>query len=301
VMRMSRPIVRRRLSGTHPRSNRVRTLAQAQQLRESGDRRRVLSLSGVLFFGNAEELAREVMATFQDADVVVLDCRGATDIDASGANIIRELAEKTRKLGKLLLFCNVPNSHMKAIERAAGGGQTPSLFIDLDSALEWAEKRELDALDQADMKSGLASVEDHDLTRGLSAEERGIFDALLTRRLFAKGETLGLEGESGDRMWLIMNGSVDIRLRVDDARGSRRIASLGTGTTVGEMALIEKTTRSASIVAGEDVETLELNRAAYETIVRDHPHIGEKLLINLFGEMARRLRNTSEQLRETES
>jgi CRP-like cAMP-binding protein len=98
-----------------------------------------------------------------------------------------------------------------------------------------------------------------------------------------------------------MKGSVDIRLRISDARGSRRIASLGAGTTVGEMALIEKTARSANIVAAEDVEALELHRMTYETIVRDYPHIGEKLLINLFSEMARRLRDTSDQLREMES
>jgi len=102
-------------------------------------------------------------------------------------------------------------------------------------------------------------------------------------------------------MWLIGKGSVDIRLRVGDARGSRRIASLATGTTVGEMALIENAARSASIIAAEDVECWELDRATYETIMRDHPHIGTQLLTSLFREMSNRLRNTSDQLRETES
>jgi hypothetical protein len=36
-------------------------------------------------------------------------------------------------------------------------------------------------------------------------------------------------------------------------------------------------------------------------MMRDYPHIGTKLLTNLIHEMAHRIRNTSEQLRETES
>jgi CRP-like cAMP-binding protein len=137
--------------------------------------------------------------------------------------------------------------------------------------------------------------------RGLDERELRVFASLLTKRAFAKGATLAAEGEHGDRMWLIMKGSVDIRLRVDDARGSRRIASLATGTTVGEMALIENVPRSASIIAAEDMVCWELDRATYMTIVRDYPHVGTKLLTNLFREMANRIRNTSEQLRETES
>jgi sulfate permease, SulP family len=65
--------------------------------------------------------------------------------------------------------------------------------------------------------------------------------------------------------------------------------------------LIEHAARSASIIATDNVECWELNRATYETIIRDYPHVAAKLLTNLIREMARRIRNTSEQLRETES
>ncbi len=143
VIRMSQPIVRRRLSGTNTRSKRVWTAAEAGYLRDCGDRRRVLRLGGVLFFGNAETLSREALQTFEAADVVILDCRGISDIDASGANIIRDLAEKSRKLGKLLLFCNLPSLYRKTIERAAGDPKTPTIFNDLEAALEWAEETAL--------------------------------------------------------------------------------------------------------------------------------------------------------------
>jgi MFS superfamily sulfate permease-like transporter len=301
VMRMSKPIVQRRISGSHVHSKRVWSHDEAAHLQETGERRRVLSLNGVLFFGNAETLSREVLSTFNDADVVIVDCRGVSDIDASGANIIRELAEKSRKLGKLLLFCNVPPIHQNAVSSAAGTGKAPSLFTDLDSALEWSEERDLATHDRGSPQSGAIELAQHDFLRGLSSADCQILASLLQKKTFAKGTLLATEGEAGDRMWLIGKGSVDIRLRVNDARGSRRIASLATGTTVGEMALIEDAARSASIIAAEDVECWELNRTTYETIMRNHPHIGTQLLTNLFREMANRLRNTSDQLRETES
>lgn len=67
------------------------------------------------------------------------------------------------------------------------------------------------------------------------------------------------------------------------------------------MALIEGAQRSASIVAADDLVCWELERASYETVMRQYPHVGTQLLTNLIREMAHRIRNTSEQLRETES
>lgn len=300
VMRMSQPIVRRRLSGINTHSQRVRTAEDNARLRDSGERRRILSLNGVLFFGNAETLSREVLKTFANADTVILDCRNVTDIDASGANIIRELVEKSRKLGKLLWFSNVPMLYRKTIERAVGDVKTSSVFSDLESALEAAENSVLAAQQRAS-KLELVQVPDHDLVRGLDDVDLAAFTGLLTKRAYSKGTILAAEGDPGDRMWVIMKGSVDIRLRVSDERGTRRIASLGAGTTVGEMALIENTTRSANIIAAEDIECWELNRDAYDRMMRDHPQIGAKLLTNLFREAARRIRRTSEQLREAES
>jgi CRP-like cAMP-binding protein len=67
------------------------------------------------------------------------------------------------------------------------------------------------------------------------------------------------------------------------------------------MAFIEGTNRSASVVADEDSVCYELGRAAYEEILRYHPPIANRLLINLSLELVRRLRRTSDELRETAS
>ena len=76
-----------------------------------------------------------------------------------------------------------------------------------------------------------------------------------------------------------------------------RIASLSRGTTIGEMALVEQARRSATIVADEHVIAYELLRGDYARLLSEHPEIATKLLANLSRELARRLRRTSEDLR----
>ena len=299
AMNMSRPIVRRRLIGL--RSKHVRTAVESALLRQSSERWTVLRLSGVLFFGNCETLSREIVNTFTAADIVVLDCRNVTDIDASGENSIREAVDKSRKLGKSLLFCNVPAFCRPTIDRIAGNDGGDTIFGDLDSALEWIEDGLLKEEPELQTKSEPLSLEEHDFFRGLSEAELGLLASLLSKKEFARGAALATEGEPGDRMWLIMKGCVNILLHVHEQNVKRRIASLATGTAVGEMSLVENANRSASIVAAEDIVCWELDRRSYEKIMRDYPEVGTKLLTNLIKEMAHRIRNTSEQLRETES
>ena len=96
-------------------------------------------------------------------------------------------------------------------------------------------------------------------------------------------------------MWLILGGSVSVRLT--DSKGTgRRIASLGRGTTVGEMALIESGVRSADIIADDVVDCFELSRESFLQILTGEPVIASKLLINLGKETTRRLRLTSRDL-----
>jgi CRP-like cAMP-binding protein len=195
----------------------------------------------------------------------------------------------------------VPDVHRKAVDQIVGRHASALVFHDLDSALEWIESKALKEHADAEPKPEPLNLEQHDFVRGLSDEERNVLTSLLTRREFAQGATLAVEGEPGDRMWLIMKGCVNICLRVDDPHGTRRIASLATGTTVGEMSLVENASRSASIIAAEDIVCWELDRGSYDMLMREHPQIGTSLLTNLIREMAHRIRNTSEQLRETQN
>jgi MFS superfamily sulfate permease-like transporter len=299
IANMSRPIVRRRYSGDVVMSKRMRSAEDVAVLRETGPRRVVLELHGVLFFGNADDLAEATSQEFARAETIIFDCRGVTDVDVSGATILRNLFERSRRQTKRLILCNLPPVHMDMMQGIAAGGKELSIFPDLDSALEWIEEQVLHAQANGRVKTEVLPLARHDFAQGLDDSERVVLAFHLVTKEFAAGATLCVEGEPADRMWLITKGSVSVRLSA--ARGTRRIASCAVGTTVGEMAFIEGVARSASVIADEDTVCYELGRPAYDQILRTHPAIANKLLTNLSLELARRLRRTSDELRETVS
>ena len=124
---------------------------------------------------------------------------------------------------------------------------------------------------------------------------------LLKLREFKTGEAICREGDPGDKMWLLVKGSVSVRLDVADNRVSRRITSLTRGTVFGEMALIEGAPRSATIVADEDVACYELNGKDFGLLLRRSRRSPQPSCATLARELARRLRRTSEDLRQATS
>lgn len=297
IANMARPIVRRRYSGDVVMSKRRRSAQDAAILGETGRRRVVLELHGVLFFGNADDLAETAAKEFANAETIILDCRGVTDVDVSGATILRNLFERSRRQRKRLILCNLPTAHAEMMQGIAEGGGKRSIFPDLDSALEWTEEQALKTNAESRATAEALPLDRHDFVQGLDERERAVLARHLVGREFAAGTVLCVEGEPADRMWLIAKGSVSVRLSA--SRGTRRIASCAIGTTVGEMAFIEGGHRSASVVADEDTVCYELGLAAYDNILRQQPAIANKLLTNLSLELSRRLRRTSDELRET--
>jgi len=299
VMNMSRPVVRRRFTGNEIQSKRQRPSRDLAILRDTGSRRAILQLEGVLFFGNADDLSAQVKALFQQTDMIALDMRGVSDIDVSGANILANLIAKSHELQKRLLFCEVPAAQSDRIKGLFNNASEAGELIkpDLDSALEWIEEKSL--LLHADKRSQADVLEfsEIDFLAGIEQADLGRLSEVLTRREFALGETICREGDDGDRMWLLAKGSVSVRLKLDSGHEDIRIASLARGTTIGEMSLIESTRRSASIVADEQVVCYELLSDDFAKMLAHHPAIATKLLSNLARELSRRLRRTSEDLR----
>jgi CRP/FNR family transcriptional regulator, cyclic AMP receptor protein len=75
-----------------------------------------------------------------------------------------------------------------------------------------------------------------------------------------------------------------------------RVGVVRRGTALGEMSLLDGEPRFASCTAIEAVEAAVLGRSEIGLLVRDHPAVAAKLLVNITQLMAQRLRNTSNQL-----
>lgn len=79
---------------------------------------------------------------------------------------------------------------------------------------------------------------------------------------YPRGTVIALEGERGDSMFVILEGTVDI------LKGARRVASLGAQQIVGEIALFTGQRRTASIRAASELRLLVIRKEGFDSILR---------------------------------
>lgn len=86
------------------------------------------------------------------------------------------------------------------------------------------------------------------------------------------GADLVREGEEGDRLILIMEGTARVE------RGGQAIAHLSTNQFVGEMALLDGKPRAATVTMESDGRILVINRATFRALLDSEPEFRDKLL-----------------------
>jgi CRP/FNR family cyclic AMP-dependent transcriptional regulator len=95
-----------------------------------------------------------------------------------------------------------------------------------------------------------------------------------------KGKVLVEEGRIGLEFFLIVDGKASV------IRNGRKVATLGPGGYFGELALLDRRPRSASVVSETDMDVLVLSQRQFNGLLQSVPTIGRKLL----AAMANRLR-----------
>ncbi len=88
-----------------------------------------------------------------------------------------------------------------------------------------------------------------------------------------------------------MSGRVEV-IKDMDSPNPIRLAEIGADEWFGEMALFDRQPRSASVVAAEDTQLLEVGRFEFEEIMREFPAIA----IHACQVFTRRLRELQEKL-----
>jgi SulP family sulfate permease len=312
VLRMSRSIVRREYWGDNHRSRRARDAGESALLGGHGRAILMLVLEGPVFFGSADSLTDRIeAASVQGARYVILDMKRVNDLDSTGARLLLQAHERLKARGVRLLLASVDSvQHVNIMLRDTGvlpAITAASVFSDADRALEWAENHLIGAVRSEEAKAGEYPLAQLDLLAGFSEQERERFGALLARREYAAGEVVFREGAGGDELFIIVKGSASVKMRLPGAEGggarAQRLVTFGPGTVFGEMALLDRETRSASVEAEaeEQLVCYVLGRSAYESVEREMHSIALKLLTNLGRELSARLRRANRMLNQLES
>ncbi len=103
-------------------------------------------------------------------------------------------------------------------------------------------------------------------------------------------EQIIVEGDEGEDLFIVLKGNVKVH------KGETEIVALRDGDHFGEMALIDKAPRSASVTALTDTKLLQIGRTNFFDIIRKNPRLATKLLWSFLQVISDRLRATNLEL-----
>jgi len=107
-----------------------------------------------------------------------------------------------------------------------------------------------------------------------------------------EGNYLVKEGDKGEEVYLILQGSVEVEVRIPGQHKAEVLAQLDEGEFVGEMVLLGQYYRSASVRATDRVEILVWKRKDLDDVFEANQNIGYIVMRNLATMLCERLRAT---------
>ena len=97
----------------------------------------------------------------------------------------------------------------------------------------------------------------------------------------APGDFLFREGDKRDKMYVLLEGEMDVRL------GDYVVETARSGALIGEMALIDDSPRAANAVAKTACRLAPIDKLRFHFLIQQHPHFATHVM----KELADRLRN----------
>jgi glutaminase len=291
--------VRLKFTAAQFSSHRVRTPEETQALQQLGERIKIYQLQGHLNFGTTEVVVCNVVQEMESLDYLILDLRRVLTINESACRLFYELLNKLSALSKQVLFTHADRfPRLRQFMKVKLGTTSPELFRavdDNDLALEWCESCVIEANLPPRKPENTATFEQYQLFEKFAPDERAQLARLLHRKVFKKGEIIVHAGDLAGEMFFLAQGKVSVFVPLESGK-RKRLATFSVGMVFGEMALIDRAPRSATIIADTDTQCDLLRLEDFDQLDISHPGIKIKLLQNLSLVLSRRLRKANREL-----
>ena len=117
----------------------------------------------------------------------------------------------------------------------------------------------------------------------------------LERKTLEKGAVIIEEGQDGDELFILLHGEIEILKHTTEGE-PYTVAKLNDGMNVffGELALVDRDKRSATVRALTRCDLLVLNRTRFTALGEKNPRLGWHLLSEIAGLLSKRLRKANE-------
>ncbi len=277
-------------------------------LEHLGDQGVFCELQGNLFFGTTDQLFTLLADDLKTRTYILLDMRHVQAMDYTAAHLFEQMNARLEERGGRLLFSGMPSGLMseRDFERylkelgVAGGKRGVLIMETMDGALEWMEDR---IIDGAGLRRGddgpLLEIGDFHLFKGFDEEALARLEECAERRSFERGQRVFSQGDQDDELFLIRRGSVRILINLEGGL-HHHLATIARGNFFGELAFLDRRTRSADAEAKEPTDIFVLSRSRLEGRFGDRQELAARFFARLASVIAERLRQADAELRVLE-
>lgn len=110
-----------------------------------------------------------------------------------------------------------------------------------------------------------------------SKKELALIAKLTDTTQLPAGHELTTQDQSSREAFVIVSGSATVK------RNNRKVAEVGPGTVIGELGLLDRGPRTATVITNEPVEVLVIAPREFASLLDEVPAIASKLLKSLAG------------------
>lgn len=153
-----------------------------------------------------------------------------------------------------------------------------------EALFHFGEEKLMDTLQTVSTLERVLLLREVPIFTDLSLEELKQVAGIASEQWYPDSTTIFHQGDRGDRMFIIVNGQVQV-VRTANGR-DQMLAQRGPGEFVGEMAILESAPRSATLVTQGEVRVLAIEGETFKQILRERPEVSLAVLRSV----SRRLR-----------
>jgi CRP-like cAMP-binding protein len=138
-------------------------------------------------------------------------------------------------------------------------------------------------------------------------EEEGVFSFLcedecrklskfFEQKTVAAGEKLWSENDPCDFSAIIVSGSVGIKKETGFRKYGIAVGTYTRGAIVGELCILDKSSRAVTAIANEDVSLLLITKNNFDKLIDEYPVQGAQLLKGMLFSVSKRLKGCYDRL-----
>jgi sulfate permease, SulP family len=293
-------VIRRTIRGDQTFSKQLRSISDMAILEASGRKTIIMELQGHLFFGTTDQLYNNLEPYLSDSRFLVLDMRRIHSLDFTATQMLKQIHSRLKSNGGNLIISNlhVERNILEHMHATRPDEFTGLLFFqDLNAALEHLEDVVLsDARTQVMEDHEGLELHDFEIFEGMPDDVLAAFSSCLAERICEAGEVLFREKDKGDIIFFVRKGAVHVNLHLSGDK-HLRLLTIGKEGMFGEMAFIDKQSRSSDAVIVKPTQLYVLSREIFEMISMEHPAIAAWFYERMASLISARLRITNSELK----